>query len=739
MGVNRQALLARHHPHVSGVDSRSPLQVGNGQFAMSVDVTGLQTFPQAYPGPGAGTLLSTMAQWGWHSMPNRNRYQIEDCLHDYDTVRGPVPFMSLSQELWGAQPGGGGRTGGEGTPEEAYFRANPQRIDLGRIGLVLPEDTTVADIGQIDQTLFLHWGLVMSQFEVNREFYLVQTCVDMESDCVAVSIETSAPRAGIRLNFPYGSTNPGNAQDWTRPQAHHTELVQEKGGWRITRTMDDTSYTVLVSTTGQARMSSDQEVRIDLSGQKRHEVVIQFVPDTLAEWALPSGTGAEGLTPTMSEIKERTRRAWEAYWSQGAIELAASDHPQAVELERRVVLSRYLTRINSAGLLPVAETGLYTNSWRGKFHLEMQWWHLAHFALWGSPEIVECVLSWYRTTLGSARGLAQRQGYPGARWLKSSGPEARETPSSIAPFLIWQQPHPIYLAELVRRARPNAPVVERWWPMVKQTALFMAAYPIEANRVGKWFEVQSRDSMDPRFAPPQNLAGRESGSGPVQSPDSRPAEQELVFPPPLIPAQECFTSVKEQITSPTYELVYWIWGLTTAASWAQRMGEPDLASQWRAIAAKIRTPRPRHGIYTSIGEAPWTMRTDHPSLLAALGATPETGRIDTRVMASTLTDVMSDWDWGTTWGWDYPMMAMTATRVGRPDLAVEALMLDRRKNTYLANGHNWQTPELPAYLPGNGGLLTAVALMAAGWDTSSPRPGFDRRWVIECEGILPLP
>jgi len=652
---------------------------------MAVDITGLQTFPGAYPGPSSGTLLGTMAHWGWHSMPNTSGFRIEDCLHSYDTPRGPVTYTDLGIPA----------SMGEGTEEEVYFRANPQRIDLGRIGLILPEETTIAEVGGIDQDLMLEWGLLVSQFEVGRDFYLVQTCVDMESDSVAVAIETSAPRTGIRLSFPYASTQANNAQDWNCPGAHKTVLTQEEGGWRISRTMDDTSYVVLVATSGRVRLMGDHEVRIDLAGEKRHEVVIQFLPDTLAEWALPSGTGGHGFTPTMAEIKNRTKRAWETYWNTGAIEMAGSDHPQALELERRVVLSRYLTRINSAGLLPVPETGLYVNSWRGKFHLEMQWWHLAHFALWGNPEIVECVLSWYDTTIASARQIARRQGYPGARWLKSSGPEARETPSSISPFLIWQQPHPIYLAELVRRARPKSAVVDRWWPMIRETAVFMAAYPIDSGG--------------------------------------------LVFPPPLIPSQECYASQKQQICDPTYELVYWVWSLMTAAKWAERMGEQGLAEQWRSVARHMRVPQPHRGIYPSIGIPPWTSRVDHPSVLAGLGFTPETGILDRGLMEATLTDVHREWEWGTTWGWDYPMMAMTAARVGRPDLAVESLLVNESKNTYLPNGHNWQTPELPAYLPGNGGLLAAVALMAAGWENGPAHPGFDSRWKIDFEGIVPLP
>ena len=130
-------------------------------------------------------------------------------------------------------------------------------------------------------------------------------------------------------------------------------------------------------------------------------------------------------------------------------------------------------------------------------------------------------------------------------------------------------------------------------------------------------------------------------------------------------------------------------------------------------------------------------------MLAALGVLPQTPLIDPATMSRTLDSVWTNWDWPSTWGWDYPMMAMTAARVGRPDKAVDALFLDVQKNRYLANGHNYQDARLPLYLPGNGGLLSAVAMMAAGWDSSTTTnaPGFpkDGKWVVRSEGLKRMP
>jgi hypothetical protein len=89
------------------------------------------------------------------------------------------------------------------------------------------------------------------------------------------------------------------------------------------------------------------------------------------------------------------------------------------------------------------------------------------------------------------------------------------------------------------------------------------------------------------------------------------------------------------------------------------------------------------------------------------------------------------------------MMAMTAARLGKPDLAVDALLMDTPKNVYRANGHNHQRPGLAIYLPGNGALLYAVAMMAAGWDgaPAGSAPGFpnDGRWVVRWEGLRRAP
>jgi hypothetical protein len=394
---------------------------------------------------------------------------------------------------------------------------------------------------------------------------------------------------------------------------------------------------------------------------------------------------------------------WERFWRDGAtIDLSGSTDPRANELERRIVLSEYLTAIQCAGTMPPQETGETFNSWFGKSHLEMHWWHAAHFALWNRAEMLERSLPWYRRILHEARANAARQGYRGARWPKMVSPAGRDSPSGIGAFLIWQQPHPIYMSELVYRARPDRRVLERHRDLVFASAEFMASYP--------WWDQ---------------------------------AQRRYVLGPPLIPAQE--SHPPKTTFNPTFELAYWEVGLAMAQRWRERLGLPREPSWDRVLKGLSALPM-RDGLYVNAESAPTTFtdadqRRDHPTLLGAYGfvASP---RVDREAMRRTLRKVFETWQWADTWGWDYPLVAMTAARLGEPELAIDALLMDTQKNRYHPNGHNYQRPGLTIYLPGNGGLLSATAMMAAGWDGAPARnaPGFPSAgWTVQAERLRGLP
>jgi len=70
----------------------------------------------------------------------------------------------------------------------------------------------------------------------------------------------------------------------------------------------------------------------------------------------------------------------------------------------------------------------------------------------------------------------REQGYQGARWPKMTAPDGRDSPSSIGPLIVWQQPHPIVMAELCYRARPAAATLDRYRDVVMESAAFLASF-----------------------------------------------------------------------------------------------------------------------------------------------------------------------------------------------------------------------------------------------------------------------
>jgi protein-glucosylgalactosylhydroxylysine glucosidase len=680
--IDRRALVSRHHPTLTGFDVESPFTVGNGEFAFTVDATGLQTFAEAYD---QTIPLGTLSHWGWHTAPNPNRWAIDSfAFKNFDSHGRAVGYADIP---------------GDRTPEVNWLRANPHRLHLGRIGFSLTRAdgsaATPADLTDIRQTLDLWNGIITSHFRLDGEAVDVETLCHPALDAVAVRVRSALLAAGrvkIDVRFPYGTGAVATA-DWTQPGAHATMLTQTSPGEaRFARRLDNDSYWASMRWSPAGA----------LGGVAPHAYRLAAAPGAAVLAAVMVFTPAAPTTavPSFDEAAAETRAHWNRFWSTGgAIDLSGSSDLRWRELERRIVLSQYLTAIQCAGRFPPQETGLTYNSWEGKFHLEMHWWHAAQFALWDRLPLLERSLGYYDAILPKARAAARRQGYTGARWPKMTSPTGDESPSNVGPFLVWQQPHPIFYAELVYRAKPTRQTLDRFRDVVFATAEFMASFP----------------------AP--------DGSG-----------SRLVLGPPLQCAQETYP--KDRTTNCTYEISYWAWGLRTAQSWRERLGLGRLA-EWDRVLARLAAPSIADGRYLFAESAPDTYSdprwaTDHPSVVAALGVLPGDG-IDRGVMDRTLTWIWTNWNWPTTWGWDYPMVAMTAARLGRPELAIDALLLDTPKNGYRVNGHNHQRPGLTIYLPGNGGLLYAVAMMAAGWDGAPQRaaPGFpaNGRWVVRWEGL----
>lgn len=674
--IDREALVTRNNPVVESLDSLASLSVGNGEFAFTVDATGLQTFPELYRN---GVPLGTQSQWGWHSFANPARYAHAETLRDYDFGRGRMEPYSVEFKEAGRQKAAAN-----------WYRVNPHRLHLGVIGF---DGLAPQEVDDINQQLDLWNGQIDSRFTVRGKEVAVTTVCHPEQDMIAADIRTAAALP-IVIRFPYPTGgHSDDACDWSKDWYHRSQIVEQSNGHAvIRRTLDKTTYYVALDFTG-AKFAQTGRNRFTLTPTADHYT---FAAGFYQE-------APEATQPTFDATLTATNAYWQNYWKEGAaVDFSDCTDPRAQELERRVVLSQYLLGIQCAGSYPPQETGLTYNSWFGKFHLEMIWWHEAQFALWGREKLLARTLEWYASAEPIAREIAERQGFEGLRWMKMTDPLGMEAPSKVGSFLIWQQPHLIYMAELIYRANPSEELLKRYYDLIQETAQFMASFA-------------TYDEANDRYT----LHG-------------------------IIPAQETLRAA--ETVNPPFELSYWHFGLSVAQKWRERMGQPR-NPQWDTIIAKMSPLAAKDGLYLAAETAEETytdirFTSDHMAVLGAVGILPASPLVEQKTMHDTFDWIYAHWNWDKTWGWDYPMTAMNAVRMGEPQKAVDALMMDKRTNTYLVNGHNFQDARLRCYLPGNGGLLTTVALMCAGWDGCKVEtPGFpkDGTWDVRWEGLKPMP
>jgi hypothetical protein len=267
-------------------------------------------------------------------------------------------------------------------------------------------------------------------------------------------------------------------------------------------------------------------------------------------------------------------------------------------------------------------------------------------------------------------------------------------------LIIWQQPHPITYAELDYRLHPTRATLEKWRNIVFDTADFLASFAA--------FDEASR---------------------------------QFVLGPPIKTVPE--NNNPRKTTNPAFELSYWRYGLRTAQQWRARLGLPPTPA-WAEVLSGLAPLPVADGLYLQqegMTDTYTKMNFEHPSLIGTLGVLPGDG-VDPAVMKNTVRKVMQTWTWDRCWGWDFPMMAMAAARNGEPAIAIDALLHSSKKN--VMNSHGLSSGGPFPYFPSNGGLLYAVAMMAAGWDGApmgKHAPGFpdDGSWTVRAEGFLRAP
>jgi protein-glucosylgalactosylhydroxylysine glucosidase len=676
--IDRYSLVKRNNPVLNKLNKNSPLTVGNGDFAYTADISGFQTFYKAH---NTGFPLCIQSNWGWHCFPDDhyNRKNYELLKREIFKVNGrDVGYLTLDKG------------------QEKLFeilRRNPHRLNLGRILLKSKDREFIPeDFRDVNQELDLWSGILTSCYNLRGNKIIVKSACHQDLDAVSFTLtadKSISEKINIIVEFPSAATDLTASGNPDYP-GNKTQIIKSDNDFCILeRNLDRTRYYTGICFNG-CRLGTLKNNRLLLIPESdSFNLVVQFAEDLKSIRKI-----------SCSEIEKSSSNKWKLYWSDGGmIDFSGCNDKRAIELERRIVLSQYLTAVHCSGKIPPQETGLSGNSWYGKFHLEMHFWHAAHFPLWKRSKYLENSMPWYFSIMDTAKEVAEYQGYKGARWPKMTCINGWDSPSVIGPFLVWQQPHPIHYAELLYRAEPSKELLEKYKYLVFETAEFMASYVLY-------------DKENDRY----------------------------ILPPPLIPAQE--NHRPHDVLNPCFELEYFYFGLTTACKWHSRLGL-QVPENWLKITENLSKLPVNNDLYIAHENNPDTYENynaDHPSFLCSLGMLPGK-RVDKEIMKKSLIKVLKCWDFKETWGWDFPVVAMTCARLGLTEQAVNALLMDTPKNTWEINGHNNQKPkkELPLYLPGNGGLLLAAGMMAAGWKDCTDRktPGFPQDWNVEYEDILP--
>ena len=726
--IDRKSVLERNNPKVTNADPLNSLSVGNGHFATTVDVTGMQSYPLNYQ---QGVPLCSMSDWGWHSFPNTENLRHEETEKVMDLGHGRKEVYAVEYKV-----------DGRGKKATEYFRINPHRLNLGNVALVIKDgkgQIKEADIKDIDQQLDLYSGVITSRFSALGKPVTVKTACMPCEDAMIYSINShllSSGKVSVCLSLPYPSGKHADAAtDWGNEDKHASRIIKRTGkSALLEHIIDSTRYYVLIQWEGSAKLVHESTHSYALiPNGKTLNVRVEYKelqPET------------QGFSFAKSVIE--VQKFWNSWWETGAfVDFGDCKDVRAKELERRTVLSQYLTFINCANETPAQETGLTYNSWFGRPHLEMTWWHTIDFSLWNRPEVLETMLEWYNDkAYPEAKKIAERQNFKGIRWMKMTDPWAGESPSNVGSFLTWQQPHYIYMAEEMWRnvcAKPGVTedekkaIIAKYGKNVEETAEFLYDFAKSCDHntgsISLYGQTAMQESMSKDFS-------------------------------------YCHP----------FEQVYFKYGLMKAQEWRERSGK-QRREDWDEVIRSLASLPQSEGIYTAgIPTQPFSIadsasqnagnvafdpfnyggdtgkkqlteeefklkcRSDHPAVLGACGLLPDCGLYDRAMMQRTLDWVMQNWNWDTTWGWDYGMTAMCAARLGDGENAVKALLIDMVKNTYLVSGHNYQEPKrLRLYLPGNGALLDAVAMMCAGWDgcPDVKNPGFpqDGKWNVKWEGL----
>lgn len=598
----KKEFISKYNVELHHFDMCHPLTVGNGNFAFTCDITGLQTFYQEY----ISIPLCTMSNLIWGKQKGEGDFPFQEYTKRSNGTT--VKYMTNTQA-------------------ETYdqYRDDFFKFDLFKLVFLYNGEPLMRNkITQICQKLILYEGKIQSEFCYDNIKVHVETKIQQAYNNLQIKIKTALKGLQIKVLFLNPSSNLCGS------------TLKEIATYQINSTFI--------------------EMQSDYAKYKL------FYQTNMLRDHLVFEVGMDSFLSISLDGNFQEDQGMEEYFA-----TAKCIDTKDEELNRRMVLSLYLMKVNTLGIYPPSETGLTCNSWYGKFHLEMHLWHHLGIIRFGLYKYVIPSLKWYLGLLDSSRKRAEEQGYQGIRLPKMTDPRGDDTPSNIGCLLIWQMPHLFIFLDEIQKQNTQAIDLNEYFPLLIGLVEFMSSFYY-------W----------------------KDGAYHLDS--------------PLIPANE---NVEYDSDTPIFEECYTLYAFTIFLRWVKEYSISFDTTKILDILKHYVPLEIQNGCYEAfIGckETYTKYNHDHPMIVGMYSyfASP---LVEPKIIRNTLNKILDSWNLEDTWGWDFPMLSMVANRLQDRDLAIKILKMQALKNSYLFNGHNPQLPKqnLPIYLPGNGAFLLAIS------------------------------
>ena len=490
------------------------------------------------------------------------------------------------------------------TPEIEWLRANPHRLHLGRIGfrLTLENGRPATPVGpHRTSSRSSTSGTGPSQPVPARRRSRcggdgLPPAPRPGGRAGASHLSSGGGRIAVRLRFPYG-TGGATAADWTQPDAHETVLVRSSPGGRRPRAAARRRPLPRPSRLGPGRPARRRRRGMTSSSSRPD------ADEPLRRWWASRPPQLAEPLPDFEDTRRAAQEHWNRFWTTGgAIDLSGSRDPRWRELERRIVLSQYLTAIQCAGRYPPQETGPDLQQLGRQVPPGDALVARRALRPLGPADLLERSLGYYRRILPRAQATAESPGLHRRALAQDDQPERRGVAvvRRAVPDLAAAAP------DLLRRARlpRSAATGPRW----------SGSATSSSRRRSSWRPIATWDEAAQRYVLGPTAAGRTGDLPEGHAPSTRPSSS-----------------------------TYWRWGLETAQALARAAGLCRAMRSGTGFSSDSRRPPVADGKYLFAETAP---ESYHRS---TLGARPPLGdrgaRRVARDRASTATTMRRTLDW----------------------------------------------------------------------------------------------